>query len=113
MEDRYLILFKEIIAKRILEGEINLRNPRRSILSLVVEFREIYGFSIFSKFEYNFLALEFLGMIKQYAYIFGKKVDIEKLKEKKIPKKKKSALFVSSLKHNRSSWADYHEKRAP
>ncbi|MBU1177259.1 hypothetical protein KKH96_02300 [Patescibacteria group bacterium] len=80
MEDRYLILFKEIIAKRILEGEINLRNPRRSILSLVVEFREIYGFSLFSKFTYSLLVEEFIGVVDQNAF----DLDLERMRKELI-----------------------------
>jgi len=111
MEDRerWLILFREMVLEKILDEQLDLEYPRASFLKITIEFREKYGFSLFSKFSYFALAKEFLGALGQYISVF----DFDKLKKKMIPKKKRSSASSPVSLLPRSSWGDYHENRAP
>ena len=66
--DRWLILFREMAAEKILDGELDLKYPRSCFLSAIIEFRERYGFSLFSKFTYLLLVDEFIKVIDQNAF---------------------------------------------
>ena len=112
MEDRkrWLVIFRELVLEKILDDQLDLEYPRASFLKITIEFKEKYGFSLFSKFSYFVLAEEFLGALGQYISVF----DFNKLKKKMIsPKMKKSSASVSVSLPPRSSRGDYHENRAP
>jgi len=56
MEDRWLILFREMAVEKFLDDHINIEHPRTCLMSLIVDFKEMYGKDLLALYEYSDLA---------------------------------------------------------
>lgn len=110
--ERTLVLFREMVIEKIIDNQVDFEYPRTCFLSVIIDFKEKYGFGIFSKFSYDLLVEEFMGAISQYTSIFDFDINIDQLRKKMSPQHP-SKTWVTPPNPIRSSWADYHENRAP
>ena len=106
---RFMVLFRELAAEKFLENELNISFPRSSLLDLIIAFKEKYAFDILSICDYCDLAEIFAECVSIYTaqsmFRFDRKNNRFYIA---VPLKK---IKISDCFY--SSWADYHENRAP
>ena len=65
-KERMMVLFREMVAEKFLEDELNLKLPRSSLMDLIVAFREKYVVDILSVCDYSDLAEIFAECVSIY-----------------------------------------------
>jgi len=58
-KEKMMVLFREMVAEKFLDSELNLKLPRSSLMDLIVAFREKYVVDILSVCDYSDLAETF------------------------------------------------------